>query len=40
VNGLAGRYEDHLVKHLNHWLFKTRKVHFDLMGDMGPQAKR
>lgn len=34
VNGLAGRYEDHLVKQGARWLFKTRKVHFDLMGDM------
>jgi ketosteroid isomerase-like protein len=34
VNGLAGRYEDHLVKQESRWLFKTRKVHFDLMGDM------
>jgi hypothetical protein len=40
VNGLAGRYEDQLVKHLDRWLFKTRKVHFDLMGDMGPLARR
>ncbi len=34
VNGIAGRYEDHLVKQGDRWLFKTRKVHFDLMGDM------
>jgi ketosteroid isomerase-like protein len=34
VNGLAGRYEDQLVKHGDRWLFKNRKVHFDLMGDM------
>ena len=34
VNGLAGRYEDQLVKQNDRWLFKTRKVHFDLMGDM------
>ncbi|HXG20353.1 MAG TPA: nuclear transport factor 2 family protein [Methylomirabilota bacterium] len=34
VNGLAGRYEDQLVKQGDHWLFKNRKVHFDLMGDM------
>lgn len=34
VNGLAGRYEDHLVNQGDRWLFKTRKVHFDLMGDM------
>jgi hypothetical protein len=34
VNGLAGRYEDQLVKEGDHWLFKNRKVHFDLMGDM------
>ncbi len=34
VNGLAGRYEDNLVKQDDRWLFKTRKVHFDLMGDM------
>ena len=33
VNGLAGRYEDQLVKQGNRWLFKTRKVHFDLVGD-------
>jgi len=40
VNGLAGRYEDHLVKQDDRWLFKTRKVHFDLMGDMGALAGR
>jgi hypothetical protein len=34
VNGLAGRYEDQLVKQGDRWLFKTCKVHFDLMGDM------
>ena len=34
VNGLAGRYEDQLVKQGEQWLFKSRKVHFDLMGDM------
>ena len=34
VNGLAGRYEDQLVKQGDRWLFKNRKVHFDLMGDM------
>ena len=34
VNGIAGRYEDHFVKQGSRWLFKTRKVHFDLMGDM------
>jgi ketosteroid isomerase-like protein len=34
VNGLAGRYEDRLVKQGGRWLFKNRKVHFDLMGDM------
>ena len=34
VNGLAGRYEDQLVKQGGRWLFKNRKVHFDLMGDM------
>jgi ketosteroid isomerase-like protein len=34
VNGLAGRYEDQLVKQDDRWLFKSRKVHFDLMGDM------
>ena len=34
VNGLAGRYEDTLTKQNDRWLFKTRKVHFDLMGDM------
>ncbi|HEV8713207.1 MAG TPA: nuclear transport factor 2 family protein [Candidatus Binatia bacterium] len=34
VNGLAGRYEDQLVKQGDHWRFKNRKVHFDLMGDM------
>lgn len=34
VNGLAGRYEDQLVKQGDCWLFKTRKIHFDLMGDM------
>jgi ketosteroid isomerase-like protein len=34
VNGIAGRYEDQLVKQGNRWLFKNRKVHFDLMGDM------
>jgi hypothetical protein len=34
VNGLAGRYEDQLVKQGDRWLFKNRKVHLDLMGDM------
>jgi len=34
VNGLAGRYEDQLVKQGEQWLFQSRKVHFDLMGDM------
>ncbi len=34
VNGLAGRYEDQLVKQGDRWLFKNRKVHFDLVGDM------
>jgi ketosteroid isomerase-like protein len=34
VNGLAGRYEDQLVKQEDRWLFKNRKVHFDLLGDM------
>jgi ketosteroid isomerase-like protein len=34
VNGIAGRYEDQLVKQGDRWLFKNRKVHFDLMGDM------
>jgi ketosteroid isomerase-like protein len=34
VNGIAGRYEDQLVKQSDRWLFKNRKVHFDLMGDM------
>lgn len=34
VNGLTGRYEDQLVEQGARWLFKTRKVHFDLMGDM------
>jgi ketosteroid isomerase-like protein len=34
VNGLAGRYEDQLVKQGDQWLFQSRKVHFDLMGDM------
>jgi ketosteroid isomerase-like protein len=34
VNGLAGRYEDELMKQGDRWLFKARKVHFDLMGDM------
>lgn len=34
VNGLAGRYEDQLIKQGDRWLFKNRKVHFDLMGDM------
>ena len=34
VNGLAGRYEDQLVEQGDRWLFKNRKVHFDLVGDM------
>lgn len=34
MNGLAGRYEDQLVKQGDRWLFKNRKVHFDLVGDM------
>lgn len=34
VNGLAGRYEDQLVKQGDQWRFQSRKVHFDLMGDM------
>lgn len=38
VNGLAGRYEDHLVKQGEHWLFQSRKVHIDLIGDMGGVA--
>ena len=34
VNGLAGRYEDQLVKQGDRWLFKHRKVPLDLMVDM------
>jgi len=34
VNSLAGRYEDELVKQGSRWLFKKRKVHTDLIGDM------
>jgi len=34
VNSLAGRYEDELVKQGDRWLFKKRKAHMDLMGDM------
>ncbi len=34
VNGIAGRYEDRLVKQGDRWLFTHRTVHFDLMGDM------
>ena len=34
VNGIAGRYEDRLVKQGERWLFAHRTVHFDLMGDM------
>ena len=34
VNGLAGRYEDQLVKQRDRGLFKNRKVHFDLVGDI------
>ena len=34
VDGLTGRYEDQLLKQGDRWLFKNRKVHFDLVGDM------
>lgn len=40
VTSLAGRYEDQLVKQGVRWLFKSRKVHPDLMGDLGPLARR
>lgn len=36
--GLAGRYEDQLVKQEGRWLFKTRTVHPDFLGDLGPLA--
>ncbi len=29
--GVAGRYEDEIVKLAGQWRFKQRKVHFDLM---------
>ncbi len=31
---LAGRYEDLVVKQGNTWLFKNRKIHFDIAGDL------
>lgn len=34
VNGLAGRYEDRLVRRDGRWLFHYRKVHFDYLGQM------
>jgi hypothetical protein len=34
VNGLAGCYEDELVKQGNRWLFKKRRIHMVLAGDM------
>lgn len=34
INGLAGRYEDQLVRQGGRWLFHYRRVHFDYMGRM------
>ena len=34
VNGLAGRYEDQLIRSGDRWLFKVRKVTFDFLGEM------
>ena len=34
INGLAGRYEDKLVKAGEQWLFRVRKVTFDYLGEM------
>ena len=31
---LAGRYEDHLLKQDGKWRFKTRRVHFDYLGEL------
>jgi hypothetical protein len=35
IPSLAGRYEDFLVKKNGEWRFKVRKIHFDIMGDLG-----
>jgi 3-phenylpropionate/cinnamic acid dioxygenase small subunit len=34
VPGLIGRYEDRLVKRGGRWLFQSRKIHFELTGDL------
>ena len=34
VNGLAGRYQDELVKTDGRWRFRVRKVFFDYLGEM------
>ena len=33
--GLAGRYEDHVIFQGGNWRFKRRKVHFDIVGNLG-----
>jgi 3-phenylpropionate/cinnamic acid dioxygenase small subunit len=35
MTSLAGRYEDLLVKQGETWRFKVRKIHFDIVGDLG-----
>ena len=35
IASLAGRYEDQLVKEDGEWLFRVRKIHFDISGDLG-----
>jgi hypothetical protein len=35
IASLAGRYEDRLVKQDGHWRFQSRKIHFDISGDLG-----
>jgi uncharacterized protein (TIGR02246 family) len=35
MTSLAGRYEDLIVKQDGEWLFKVRKIHFDIAGDLG-----
>jgi uncharacterized protein (TIGR02246 family) len=31
----AGRYDDVIVKQRGEWRFKSRKIHFDIAGDLG-----
>jgi hypothetical protein len=35
IPSLAGRYEDLLVKQNGEWRFRVRKIHFDIVGDLG-----